>query len=217
MQKIHAHLLLLLCPPTSPLTQSQISLAVIVCRSISLLFSPLHPPLAIFFLHSQLFFTSPGWCTMETAGDWTGGEEGGGIRSFIIRGCGWGGTNVWQRGRRFNAQPAELGVLRGNCFLRLSATGRTNLASSWDYPNCILIPWDFALACYIHPILNKWKHFVRYLSRGVRRDRVVCFPCSCLEITSLHSGLMLPFAKPLYFQLFSKLGRKVRFGSLGCI
>lgn len=42
--------------------------------------------------------------------------EGGGIRSFIIPGCVLGGTSVWQRGRRFNAQAAELGVLRGNCF-----------------------------------------------------------------------------------------------------
>lgn len=65
--------------PTSLLLQPHISLAVIVCRSISLLFSPSHPPLAIFFLHSQLFFTSPGWCTMETAGDWTGGEKGEGL------------------------------------------------------------------------------------------------------------------------------------------
>lgn len=156
-------------------------------RSISLLFSPSHAPLAIFFPPLPAVLYKPG--VVHNGNGWGLNRRGvrGGIRSFIIPGCVWGGTNVWQRGRRFNAQAAELGVLQGNSFLRLSATGGTNLACSCDYPNCILIPWDFALACYIHPILNKWKHFVRCLLRGVRRDRAVCFQCSCWEMISAHS------------------------------
>lgn len=113
--------------PTSPTPYFPCCHCVSVNKSFIFPFTStsrhLFPPLPAVLYKPGVVHNGNGWGL-------NGRGEGGGIWSFIIRGCVWGGTNVWQRGRRFNAQPAELGVLRGNCFLRLSATTGTNLASS---------------------------------------------------------------------------------------
>lgn len=115
MLKIHAHLLLLLCfPPLYPIFPR--CHCVSVNKSFIFPFTStsrhLFPPLPAVLYKPGVVHNGNGWGLSGRGG----GVKGGGIRSFIIRGCVWGGTNVWQRGRRFSAQPAELGRPAGKLF-----------------------------------------------------------------------------------------------------